>query len=95
MKYFHIVKINSQFNTNTMENNKTSGKSDGTKNSMADNHKMAATHNQEAAKCYHDAAKHHEDGTSEKAFEYTLKAQGHHCCAGKHQKAILKEHATN
>lgn len=76
-----------------MEHTQTSGKSGETKNSITENHKMAATHHEEAAKCHHDAAKQHEDGNSEKALDSTVKAHGHHCCAGHHQKEIAKEHA--
>ena len=39
-----------------MEHTQTSGKSGETKNSITENHKMAATHHEEAAKCHHDAA---------------------------------------
>ena len=53
------------------------------------------THSEEAAKCHHEAAKHHEDGNPEKALQSTVKAQGHHCCAGDHQREVAKEHALN
>lgn len=54
-----------------------------------DNHKKAAHHLEEAAKHYHEAAKHHEAGNLEQACISTVKAQGHSCCAGDHQKEFL------
>ena len=57
------------------------------------NHKKAATHLEEAAKCHLEAAKYHEAGNHEKAHQSTIKAQGHTTHACEAQKEIQKQHA--
>ena len=53
-----------------------------------ENHRQAAEHLEEAAQ-------HYEEGNHEKAFERTVKAQGHHYLAGEHQREVVKQHAKN
>ena len=57
------------------------------------NHRKAASHHEEAAKYHTEAAKHLEAGHHEKAWESTVKAQGHHRLATECESEIVKEHA--
>jgi hypothetical protein len=57
-----------------------------------DNHKMAATHFEAAAKSHLEAAKHHESGNHEKAAKCTIEAHGHSYVANEAQKEDVKHH---
>jgi hypothetical protein len=50
-----------------------------------ENHRTAAKH--------HEAAKHHATGNHEKAFEYTVKANGHSWFAQKCEMEDVERHA--
>ncbi len=58
-----------------------------------ENHQTAAKHHEEAAKCHNEAAKHHATGNHEKAFEYTVKANGHSWFAQKCEMEDVERHA--
>ena len=58
-----------------------------------ENHIIAAKHYKEAAKHHIDAAKHHAQGNHEKAYESTIKAQGHSWFARKYEMEDAGQHA--
>jgi hypothetical protein len=60
---------------------------------VIDSHKTAAAHLQEASKLHTEAAKHHEEGNTDKAHNATLKANGHSAIANEAQKEVVKQHA--
>jgi hypothetical protein len=60
-----------------------------------DNHRKAAKHHEEAARYHLEAARYHEKGNHEKAYECSLKAQGHHYMAGSVQQQDMIDHALN
>jgi hypothetical protein len=56
-------------------------------------HKESALHHEASARHHHEAVKHHEAGDHGKAYESTIKAQGHHALAHEHHQKISKLHA--
>jgi hypothetical protein len=59
---------------------------------IIENNKDAAMHLEEAAKNHIEAAKYHEEGNHDKAYQSTIKAHGHTTLAIEAQKKILKHH---
>jgi hypothetical protein len=60
---------------------------------IIENHKKAATHLEDAAKLHRESAKHHEEGSHDKAYHSTIKAHGNTAHAVETQKEIIKQHA--
>ena len=76
----------------TPENEKSKTSSTENKKGI-ENHRIAAKHYKEAAKYHLEAAKHHEEGNHNKAFECTIKAQGHSWFAQKYEMEDAEQHA--